>query len=84
VTRKAPHRRTLIYATPNSYAIMIEAVKLDDLPFIEELVDRGLPMDSLYALEAIKVKGKDALEVFLQNRWNINQPISEREPPVLV
>lgn len=65
------------------YAIMIEAIKLDDVQFIKELLGRGLSMDPLYALEAVKVKGKDSLEVFLQNGWNINEPISELKPPVL-
>ncbi|GKZ26532.1 hypothetical protein AbraIFM66951_002751 [Aspergillus brasiliensis] len=65
-------------------AIMIEATKLDAVPFIRELLDRGLPMDPLYALEAVKLRGKNALEVFLQQEgWNINQPISELKPPVL-
>ncbi|GKZ33980.1 hypothetical protein AbraIFM66950_004111 [Aspergillus brasiliensis] len=64
--------------------IMIEAIKLDALPFMKELLDRGLPMDPLYALEAVKMRGKNALEVFLQQEgWNINQPISELKPPVL-
>ena len=49
------------------YAIMIEAIKLDNLQFIKELLDRGLPIDPLYALEAVKGKGKDILEVSLQN-----------------
>lgn len=65
------------------YAIMIEAIKRDDVQFIKELLDRGLPMDPLYALEAVNAKAKDALEVFLKNGWNINQPMSELKPPVL-
>lgn len=64
-------------------AIMIEAINRADVQFIKELLDHGLPMDSLYALEAVGAKRKDALEVFLQNGWNINQPISELKPPVL-
>ncbi|PYI16947.1 hypothetical protein BO99DRAFT_404678 [Aspergillus violaceofuscus CBS 115571] len=55
---------------------MIEAIKLDGVQFIQELLTRGLPMDPLYALEAVIVKGKDALGGFLQNGWDINQPIS--------
>jgi hypothetical protein len=62
---------------------MIEAIKRDDVQFIKELLDRGLPMDPLYALEAVNAKAKDALEVFLKNGWNINQPMSELKPPVL-
>ncbi|OJJ78186.1 hypothetical protein ASPBRDRAFT_191433 [Aspergillus brasiliensis CBS 101740] len=64
-------------------AIMIEATKLDAVPFIRELLDRGLPMDPLYALEAVKLRGKNALEVYLQDGWDINQPISELKPAVL-
>ncbi|KAJ5246666.1 hypothetical protein N7468_001649 [Penicillium chermesinum] len=65
------------------YAIMIEATKRDDVQFIKELLDCGLPMDPLYALEAVNAKGKDALEVFLKNGWDINQPMSELKPTVL-
>ncbi|OJJ45475.1 hypothetical protein ASPZODRAFT_17692 [Penicilliopsis zonata CBS 506.65] len=64
-------------------AVMIEAIKRDDAQLIKELLDRGLPIDPLYALEAIKVKGKNALDIFLQNGWDINQPLSELKPPVL-
>lgn len=65
------------------YAIMIEAIKRDNTQFIKELFDRGLPMEPLYALEAVKVKRTDTLKVFLQNGWDINQPMSELNPPVL-
>ncbi|KAJ5157095.1 Ankyrin repeat protein [Penicillium canariense] len=65
------------------YAIMIAAIERDDAQVIKELLDRGLPMDPLYALEAVKVKGKDALKAFPQNGWDINQPTSELKPPVL-
>ncbi|KAI9040135.1 ankyrin repeat domain-containing protein [Aspergillus affinis] len=65
------------------HAIMIEVIKLGDSQFINELLDRGLPMDPLYASAAMQVNGTDALAVFLQNRWNINQPMSELKPPVL-
>ena len=40
-------------------------------------------MDPLYALEAVNAKSKDALEVFLKNGWDINQPISELKTPIL-
>ncbi|KAJ5726497.1 uncharacterized protein N7483_007854 [Penicillium malachiteum] len=65
------------------YAIMIEAIKRDQVQFIKELLDLGLPMDPLYALTAIHAKGKGALKVLLENGWNINQPMSELKPPVL-
>ncbi|EED11695.1 hspc200, putative [Talaromyces stipitatus ATCC 10500] len=65
------------------HAIMIEAINRADVQFIKELLDHGLPMDSLYALEAVGAKRKDALEVFLKNGWDVNQPISELKPPIL-
>lgn len=65
------------------HAVMTEAIKRNDGQFIRELLGRGLPMDPIYALEAIKFKGKDALESFLEYGWDINQPISELKPPVL-
>lgn len=43
---------------------MIEAINRHKVRLISELLNRGLPMDPLYALEAVGVKGKDALEVF--------------------
>lgn len=63
--------------------IMKEAIKRNDAQFVRELLDRGLPMDPLYALEAVKVKGKDTLKVFLQNGCDINQPVSALRPPIL-
>lgn len=63
--------------------IMQEAIKRNNTQFVRELLNRGLPTDPLYALEAVKVKGKDTLEAFLQNGWDINQPVSELRPPIL-
>ena len=63
--------------------IIREAIKRNNTQFVRELLDRGLPMDPLYVLEAVKIKGKDTLKAFLQNGWDINQPISELRPPVL-
>ncbi|KGO74683.1 hypothetical protein PITC_082920 [Penicillium italicum] len=63
--------------------IMIEAIKRNSTLFIKELLRRGMPVDPLYAFEAIKVKAKDALEALLDNGWDINQPISELKPPLL-
>lgn len=40
-------------------------------------------MDQLYALHATETKAKNALQVFLDNGWDINQPMSELKPPVL-
>lgn len=65
------------------HGIMAEAIKRDDARFIKELLDRGLPMDTLYASQAVQAKAKNALEVFISSGWDINEPISELRPPVL-
>lgn len=64
-------------------AIMVEAIERDNALFIKELLDRGLPMDPVYASQAIRAKAKNALSIFIQSGWNINQPISQLKPPVL-
>jgi len=64
-------------------AVMTEAIKRNNVQFIQELLHRGVAMNTHYALEAIKAKAKDTLEVILDNGWDINQPISELRPPVL-
>lgn len=65
------------------HAIMAEAIDRDDAKFIKELLDRGMPMHSSYASQAIRSKAKGALKSFIASGWDINQPISELKPPVL-
>lgn len=62
---------------------MVQATKQNNAQFIKELLHRGMPVDPLYVLEAIKMKAKDALEAFLDHGWDINRPISELKPPML-
>ncbi|KAJ5670177.1 uncharacterized protein N7477_005540 [Penicillium maclennaniae] len=65
------------------HAIMVEAITRDDAQFTKELLDRGLPPDTLYVSQAVRVKAKHALGVFISSGWDINQPMSELKPPVL-
>ena len=75
--------------SPDSFGIhdlvpvMSEAVKHNFSEVVSELMRRGLPMHYTYVLEAIQHRSKDVLGVFLQNGWNINEPISELDPPAL-
>ena len=50
------------------YVIMVEAVRRDDVQFTKELLDRGLPMDPLYASQTIRVKAKKNFERFYIKR----------------
>lgn len=65
------------------HLVMVEAIERDDAQFVQELLDRGFPMNSLYASQAIQGKAKKALEISIKSGWDINQPVSELKPPVL-
>lgn len=64
-------------------SVMLEALQLDHPEFVSELLRLGHPMHKDYALEAIKHKSRDILNIFLENGWNVNEPMSELKPPVL-
>lgn len=63
--------------------IMIDAIRNNDTQFTVELLSHGLPLFPDYALEATKWKAKNVLELFFDKGWDINEPISEAQPPVL-
>jgi hypothetical protein len=63
--------------------VMMDAVEYDCPGIVSELLRCGMTLHFTFALRAISGKSKDILDIFLQNGWNINEPISETEPPVL-
>ncbi|KAJ5513954.1 hypothetical protein N7463_003506 [Penicillium fimorum] len=65
--------------------VMIEAIKLGRACFVEELLRHEVPLSPLYIYEVINTKTntKEVLETFLENGWDINQPMSGMDPPVL-
>lgn len=63
--------------------IMVDAIRQDDTHFTMELLSHGLPLAPDYALEAAKSKAKKVLEIFFEKGWDINNPISEAQPPLL-
>ncbi|KAJ5641190.1 hypothetical protein N7490_005190 [Penicillium lividum] len=78
-----PNPRSEDFDICDLYGVMIEAIKRDDTQFIKELLHRGLPMDPLYVFEALEVKSKSALEIFIQYGWDINQSMNELSPSIL-
>lgn len=64
-------------------AVMIDAIRQDDTLFTTELLSHGLPLAPDYALEAAKSKAKKVLEIFFEKGWDINNSISQAQPPVL-
>ncbi|RHZ50754.1 hypothetical protein CDV55_102045 [Aspergillus turcosus] len=57
--------------------LMIDAIRRDDPQFTMELLHRGLPLDPDYVLEAAKSRARSVLEMFFNEGWDINKPISE-------
>lgn len=65
------------------YRTMLNAIWEGGTEFVSILMDSGLPMHYIYAKQAIHSRSKPILAVFLQHGWDINQPISGTEPPIL-
>lgn len=64
-------------------SVMIQAVRRDQKNIVAEFLQQGLPVSQDYALEAIRHRSKEVLNILLQHGWNINQPTSELRPPAL-
>ncbi|KAJ9198850.1 hypothetical protein DTO164E3_4940 [Paecilomyces variotii] len=63
--------------------VMMDAMDYGYGGIVSELLRRGMKMHFTFALRAISRKSKDILSIFLEHGWNINEPISETEPPIL-
>lgn len=62
---------------------MSYAVWSNKVCITKELLHCGLPESPIYVFEAVKVRAKDVLEIFFDNGWDINRPMSQMEPPIL-
>ncbi|CAG8885948.1 unnamed protein product [Penicillium egyptiacum] len=69
--------RSTSFGIRDLYEIMIEAIGRDEIQFIKALFCHSLPMNQLHALHATEAKAKNALQIFLDNGWDINQPMGE-------
>ena len=64
-------------------AFMLEAVRLDAAPFIEELLDRGVAISQGQVSEALRWKARDALTIFLWRGYDVNASVREDTPSLL-
>jgi len=60
-----------------------EAIKLNDASTLSYLVSENIPFDKHHISHAVELKSTSLLQVFLNNGWNINEPISSSTPPIL-
>lgn len=65
------------------FGAMSYAICLNKVCITKELLRRGLPMSPIYVFEAVKARAKGVLEIFFDNGWDINRPMSQMEPPIL-
>ncbi|KAM5350649.1 hypothetical protein ACJ41O_007154 [Fusarium nematophilum] len=63
--------------------VMDQAIEQDKTEFISVLMESGMTVIHHYVERAIRNKSKKALETFLNSGWKVNEPIDERQPPVL-
>lgn len=65
------------------YEVMIDAIRLNEVYLVKELLRCNIPISSIYVLEAVKGKAKDILAAFFDNGWDINAPMGGMDPPIL-
>ncbi|KAB5515669.1 ankyrin repeat protein [Coniochaeta sp. 2T2.1] len=66
----------------NLHPVLSEALKRDHTTVVTKLLSYSMKMHYLPVIEAIHAKAKKSLEVFFQNGYDINKPISETKPTV--
>lgn len=82
-------KQLLASAEPGSFAIeelgevMMEAIKQDNAGFVSTLLSHGFPIQPCYTLEATLHKAKGALACYIEEGWDINEPVGQIRPPVL-
>ncbi|KAJ5347037.1 uncharacterized protein N7506_000290 [Penicillium brevicompactum] len=62
---------------------MVQVIKTGRTCFVKELLRHGLPILPVYVYEATKAHAKGILGSFLENGWDINQPMGPMHPPIL-
>ena len=63
--------------------IVQRCIKDNTVSVVQDLLRHGFCVSTSIARQAVKNHATDIIQVFLDNGWNINDPISETEPPVL-
>lgn len=63
--------------------LMSHAISSNKVFLVKELLRRKMPLTSWYVHKALEAKAKDILEIFFDNGWDINQPMSTMNPPIL-
>ncbi|OQE21424.1 hypothetical protein PENFLA_c014G04568 [Penicillium flavigenum] len=72
-----------VFAVKELGDVMMEASKQDKAGFVSTLLFHGFRIHPGYAQEASLHKAKAALACFINEGWDINEPVSETQPPVL-
>ncbi|KFY84560.1 hypothetical protein V500_09205 [Pseudogymnoascus sp. VKM F-4518 (FW-2643)] len=65
------------------YVCIGDAIECGEHEILTYLLSEGIPLDILDVSLAIRRNGRRALEVFIAHGWNINDPFTNRDPPLL-
>ena len=63
--------------------IVQRCIRDNNIPLILNLLRDGFHVSTSIARQAVEYRARDIIQVFLDNGWDINDPVSETEPPVL-
>lgn len=65
------------------YLCIGDAVECGQNEILTYLLSEGIPLNILEVSLAIRRKQRRALEIFIAHGWNINEPRTDRDPPLL-
>ncbi|KAL4908516.1 hypothetical protein BDW74DRAFT_175200 [Aspergillus multicolor] len=63
--------------------VIQEAMCRNNVEIVSMFLSKGQTLGTTYALNAVRYKATDALDLFLQNGWEINDGFAQARPPVL-
>lgn len=83
ITQLLASAKTGDFAIEELGEVMVEATKRDNAGFVSTLLSHGFPIQSCYTLEATLHKANGALACYINEGWDINEPVGVTRPPVL-
>ena len=63
--------------------VIQQCIKDNNVALVRSILRHGFPISTSVARQAVEKGATDILQAYIDNGWDINDPISETEPPVL-
>ncbi|RLM00455.1 hypothetical protein CFD26_106099 [Aspergillus turcosus] len=71
------------YTLQEFWPVLLTAIAYDRPEIVSYLLDVGIPLSLVHIQQATETKSAAISDVFLRHGWNINEPLSETQPPAL-